>query len=118
MKSEFPNASDSFKRLNPHLFGAVGGLRNKKPEPNPLRALEQKPKARSGRARRILFSIEIVSARRRLLDDDNLAAGAKGLRDSVAASCGIDDNDPRVEWIYHQIKTRGKPGTIVKIQAL
>lgn len=40
----------------------------------------------------------------RPLDTDNLAISAKHCRDQIAAHLGVDDNDPRVEWIYKQSK--------------
>ena len=42
----------------------------------------------------------------RTLDSDNLASAFKGLRDAVAAWCGLDDGDKRVTWRYAQ-----EPGT-------
>lgn len=43
----------------------------------------------------------------RALDDDNLRAAAKSVRDGVADWLGIDDGDERIEWLYAQ--ERGKP---------
>lgn len=44
----------------------------------------------------------------RLLDDDNLAGGAKGVRDELAAMLGVDDG-PRgpVSWVYRQERAAG-----------
>jgi ABC-type phosphate/phosphonate transport system substrate-binding protein len=52
------------------------------------------------------------------LDDDNLAAGAKPLRDGIAASLGVDDADPRVLWQYAQVIEGGRSGVAVKIDEL
>lgn len=41
----------------------------------------------------------------RELDTDNVIGGLKAVRDGVADALGIDDRDPRVEWIYAQEKT-------------
>lgn len=41
------------------------------------------------------------------LDSDNLQSGAKALRDGIADRLGVNDNDPRVTWIYAQ--ERGEP---------
>ncbi len=41
------------------------------------------------------------------LDDDNLRAALKAVRDGVADAMGINDRDPRVLWIYDQ--RREKP---------
>jgi len=44
----------------------------------------------------------------RVLDDDNLRAALKAIRDGVADALGVDDRDPRVMWSYDQ--RRGAPG--------
>ena len=36
------------------------------------------------------------------MDDDNVTASTKGVRDEVAAWLGYDDRDPRVTWIAQQ----------------
>lgn len=41
------------------------------------------------------------------LDSDNLQSGAKALRDGIADRLGVNDNDPRVTWVYAQ--ERGEP---------
>lgn len=43
----------------------------------------------------------------RALDDDNLAASFKSVRDGIADRLGINDRDPRVVWAYKQ--ERGEP---------
>jgi hypothetical protein len=44
----------------------------------------------------------------RALDDDNLRAGAKSVRDGITDALGLsDDRDPRLRWEYGQEK--GKP---------
>lgn len=40
----------------------------------------------------------------RALDTDNLTGSAKHVRDAVAAWLGVDDRDPRVEWLVAQEK--------------
>lgn len=40
----------------------------------------------------------------RPLDSDNLTGSAKHVRDEVAAWLGVDDRDPRVEWLVAQEK--------------
>lgn len=50
------------------------------------------------------------------LDDDNLRSAAKGCRDGIADRLGVNDNDPRVEWRYAQVKvSRGTFGVKVEI---
>ncbi len=118
MKGDFKNASESFKRRNPHLFGAVGGLQDSIPKPDPIPALDQKSKACKRSARGVVIGVHIISVRKRILDSDNMQAGSKGLRDAIAETLGCDDADARLQWEYHQIKTTGREGTIVNIQQL
>ncbi len=50
------------------------------------------------------------------LDDDNLRSMMKAIRDGIADALGIKDNDPRVQWLYRQQKTkRNDFGVIVEI---
>lgn len=42
------------------------------------------------------------------LDDDNLRASMKGIRDELARRYGVDDRDVRIQWRYAQ--RRGKRG--------
>ena len=46
----------------------------------------------------------IAGPRGKTLDDDNLRGCLKAVRDGVADSFGIADNDPRVSWDYAQRK--------------
>lgn len=55
---------------------------------------------------------------RRRMDDDNLVASLKPLRDAIARSLGIDDGDSRVVWQYSQTETRGQQGVIVSLECL
>lgn len=56
----------------------------------------------------------------RQLDDDNLAASGKHVRDGIADALGIDDRDPRVRWRYEQAKgighSRGMYSCAVRIE--
>ena len=66
----------------------------------------------------VVVCVEFIACRRRILDDDNNVASFKVLRDCVAATLGVPDpdDDPRIEWRYHQLRTRGAEGVIVKIE--
>ena len=48
----------------------------------------------------LLVTITRVGPRR--LDDDNLAAACKYVRDQIAAVIGIDDGSPLYTWRYEQ----------------
>jgi hypothetical protein len=54
--------------------------------------------------KRIPKCIALVRIAPRKLDDDNLRHALKAVRDGVADRLQINDNDPRVRWIYHQVK--------------
>ena len=48
------------------------------------------------------YRVMITRIGPRRLDDDNLAASAKHVRDGIADALGIDDGDPRIAWMYDQ----------------
>lgn len=43
----------------------------------------------------------------RELDSDNAVGSQKHVRDQIAEMIGVDDRDPRIEWVVTQ--TKGKP---------
>lgn len=55
-----------------------------------------------------LLNVKLVRVSPRELDDDNLRAALKSVRDAVAIRLGVDDRSPLVAWDYGQEK--GKPG--------
>lgn len=75
-----------------------------------------------GRARPIArgrVQVDLVAFVRRPLDDDNLTAGMKPLRDAVASTLGVDDGDPRIRFVVHQIPAGAGPeGTCIRITLL
>lgn len=94
----------------------------------PAGSLVKAPRASKGRAVRLgklwrgpgpdpVVVVTMLSCRYRLLDDDNLAAGFKPLRDAIADTLGIDDGDPRVKWEPRQIESN-REETIVRIAIL
>lgn len=114
MKPEFSHASESFKRLNPQLFGAVAPTHHQKPKRNqrgqsPNRVLEQVPNG-------VAIRVHFVAFRHRLFDDDNNVNSFKQLRDAIAATLGIDDADRRITFECSQVKTDGEQGVVVKIE--
>ena len=126
----FPNASETFKRLNPHIFG-VGAVSATKPEQNP-RTLHAVPAGegagkrsveeivpRTGKPRPVA-RITLIACRNRELDDDNLTASLKFLRDAVADSLLPGMHAGRADaffvWECSQVETRGREGTIIKIE--
>jgi len=46
--------------------------------------------------------IDMVRLASRRMDDDNLRAALKALRDGIADALGVDDGDKRLTWNYFQ----------------
>jgi len=111
MNPDFKNASESFKRLNPHLLGALPATQ---PQPDRRRELAPTDAPQKSRPRSVVVSL--VGCRRRALDDDNFVGACKHIRDAIAASLGLDDADPCLRWEYGQHETRGAEGVVVTIQ--
>ncbi len=112
---QFIHASESFKRLNPHLFG-LGAVETGEPQPDPAPALERSAPARDGRETRV--EVCLVAHLRRPLDDDNLTGALKPLRDAIAATLGLDDADPRLRWHCLQVPTKGQEGVQVTLRLI
>src|ERR1017187_6354961 len=85
---EFKHASESFKRLNPNLFG-MAGLSAAQPQPGGRRGVAGTAAPQAGGEERVVVSLVVF--RWVALDDDNLNGGCKWLRDAIARSLGIDD---------------------------
>lgn len=112
----FPHASKAFKAKNPHLFGSnLGALDRDQRKPSQVSPLDRGHATRQSRKNRLGICVEITAFRRRLLDNDNLIAGCKALRDAIAHSLGLDDGDPRIDWQYRQVVTSQEPGTLVRV---
>ena len=110
-KTEFPHASDDFKKRNPHLF--VGRLEQPQRKQNVGSQSPNRPVA--ARPGCLAYRVRLTSFRRKLLDGDNLQTGLKPLRDAIAATLGIDDADCYIQWEYHQVATDGPRGVNVLI---
>lgn len=129
--TDFPHASESFRKLNPHIFGVVP-VPASITQPN----LRESPGDTSGKAtgkrgvgqdaapakrRRKVGRIHLTAYRHRLLDDDhNLSYSFKFIQDAVADTLlpGLPPGraDSHFRWEYGQVETRGEQGTIVKIE--
>lgn len=46
----------------------------------------------------------VHSMKGKMLDKDNLQGACKATRDEVARWLGVDDADPRVTWVYEQLR--------------
>ena len=112
---DLSNASESFKKRNPHLYG-LGGLEAGQPEPASIQTLAGKPSEHEQSEGCVEVCITFITLRARQLDSDNNVASIKPLRDAVCDSLGVDDADPRLTFNYHQIKTSGREGVIVHLE--
>lgn len=91
----------------------VGRLLPTQPKQDAIPALDQSKKARRRIASRVALHIRIIRFSPGELDsDDNLPFAYKGLKDAIAKSLGIDDNDKTLRWKYDQVIGRPK-GTVV-----
>ena len=112
--------SESFLKLNPGL----GGLQPKELKSLGLPSLGRRQKRagpgtqRMARSATPVLRILLLNFRTALLDGDNLRAGCKGMRDAIARSIGLDDNDSTIDWEYEQVRTRGKTGLLVRIEKI
>jgi hypothetical protein len=117
--SEFTHASDSFKRLNPHLF-AVGSL-DPAIHSKQTGTLDGSAQSKHGRRRCIpadvSLTINLTGYIPRRMDPDNLAGAMKPIQDVVAEWLRVDDGDPRIRWEYGQVETRGECGVVVRMES-
>lgn len=110
--------SESTRKRNPHLFGAVGAVEANRPQRPTLPPLERNLQKPEGGAASFGFRITCVALRKRLVDGhDAVEYSFKPLTDAIAASLGFkNDADPRLHWEYAQVLTSGEQGVIVKIE--
>lgn len=112
---KFPNASESFKKRNPHLYG-MDELQAGQPKPASSSSLDRGQPKQIKRAQGVEVRVTLIAHRKRMLDDDNSTASLKWTRDAIANSLGIDDGDKRIVFETHQIETKGCEGVMVKIE--
>jgi hypothetical protein len=112
VKPEFEHASETFKKLNPHLFGVCEVEADKSKPASPPALDRRKPKQTRG----VGCVVTLVAVVARELDSDNLQGSLKPLRDCIAATIGADDGSPWFRWQYTQVVTCGEQGVIVKIE--
>ena len=72
-----------------------------------LRAKERPPE--------LPVTVELTRHGTRLLDDDNVVASMKHVRDGVADWLGVDDGDARITWVVKQRKAPKHPGTMILV---
>jgi len=120
MKKEFPNASESFKRLNPELYNqsVARSVRASQPERDKRRKIQDQGVETSPECRR--YRVVFTVYRKRLLDDgDNDAYALKPCRDHLVQFLGMpNDSKQYFDFEYHQIKSSTVQGTHILIQRL
>lgn len=96
--------SESFRRLNPHLF--LGGVETAQPKPSQRR--EGEDPQLEGVQDRARFRVTLIVVNRRPMDShDNLRMACKPLVDAITEKLGFKtDDDPRLEWRYAQTAER------------
>lgn len=97
--------------------GRVAQLETSKPKCDPIQPLDDHKPNGEASAQSLGFRVVFTLHTQRTWDDDNLVFAFKSARDAVAKTIGLDDNDPRIEWRYHQIIDRHQ-GVAVKITAI
>ncbi len=101
---------------NHRSMGQLAPTSPEQPSVQTLVCQEQKP---SRGKSRVEIRVVLISFRRRLLDEhDSLAFSCKPLVDEIARTLELDDADPRLKWEYHQVKTTGITGCLVRIETL
>lgn len=63
-----------------------------------------------------VFRVTLTRISKGTMDDDNLRATLKSVRDAVASRLGVDDRSALVKWEYEQAK--GEPAVKVTIQGV
>lgn len=96
----------------------VAGLGDPERKHLPVQALVESAPDKPRRKARVVICVEIIRFGRKEFDEDNLVAGAKPLRDSIARGLGVDDGDKRLRWRYSQVVTECSGGTLVRIERL
>lgn len=108
--------SESTRKRNPHLFSAANSqLAGTERKQDPVPVLDPGKKTRARSKRGVVVCVTIIVLGNRFLDDDNVCAGCKSLRDEIAKTLGVDDGDKRVKWEYGFAQTAGPEQTLVRI---
>ena len=116
LQLQFPSASRAF--LDRNADDPMAAVSNRDSEHGAGRALgeaNKRPKSGKGSPS---YRVTFISVRARELDDDNLIAGCKQLRDAVAAHLGLADDKKSIRFHYGQVVSAGEQGTIVMIEKI
>ena len=116
LRTRYPHASASFLRRN--ADASMAPLPDRDAKHRTGRTLEQAHKRPAQSTRGPAYRVAFISIRARELDDDNLVAGCKQLRDVVAAHLGLADDKKSIRFSYGQMVSQGEQGTIIMIERL
>ncbi len=98
---------------------SVGAISNPERQRDTAPALDRGAQTITSRRRSVAIRVSITSVRKRLLDNDNLIAGSKWLRDQIAETLGLDDAEGSgLTFEYSQVLTQGTEGTVVRIEQI
>ncbi len=99
-----------------HQRQPMVGLVRSEPQHREIQTLASRPPKQKGcKDSSVSCHVLIVRHGRKRLDDDNLIASYKALRDAFALYLGIDDADARIKFQYAQVTTMGATGTNIII---
>jgi hypothetical protein len=96
----------------PDLFRAVEA---KVAKPNTTQAMDGGISKQAGGVQSMEICVVFVALIKRKLDDDNLIAALKPLRDAICTTIGIDDGSDIYKFYYEQQVTIGQEGVLVHI---
>jgi len=92
-------AVTTVSEMNAHEHWRV---RQKRAKAQRLAARLATASARNLAALRLPLRITLTRCSPRFLDSDNLVASQKHVRDGITDALGLDDGDPRLNWLYEQ----------------
>ena len=112
--------AQAIKKHGPHAYiHALGPVGDPQSQPDQASgALVRKLSPHEEGQDRVGVCVTIVRFGHSKMDEDNLIAGAKPLRDAIAKSLELDDADERIIWLYRQVIGGGRCGTLVKADAI
>lgn len=119
MGIDLSKTNAKFKACLPKdFYGPVREMETKKSKSHQGRAGQNSDVA-SGQGRGG-FRIQLIQLRRRLLDGhDNMRSACKPAVDRITHRLGFtSDNDERIVWEYHQLRTAGEEQLLVVIEPL
>jgi hypothetical protein len=111
---QLPGNRERLEAARAHSSG-LGTVLAAQRKPDPVPALVEVAPVQRRSQRRVAIVVTLIRCGGKPLDDDNLTASYKVLRDSIATSFGVADNDRRIRWSYGQSPGPGAKGTVVKI---